>query len=782
MSPAREGSPRRTGAINPTLSANTEGSRVDIEEELSQLLARQGLDRAGIARRLRFLQWSDADAARLNATKGLESAHGLFLQRFYALLEQSPDLAGLIADPETLLRLRRSQHDYYQRLWQGPYDRDYVLDRLRVGWIHQRVGLDTHWYLSAYRMYLDAMLQALLGEHPQLATCTSLLKAVFFDMTLAIDTYNCAQSRALEESEARFARALRGANDGIWEWHVEQDRLYLSERWASMLGLSLESLEQRSVSWFSRVHPDDLPGLQRAIEAHLQGNTAALRHEYRIRNRSGAYIWVLVRAVAELVAPGQHRLAGSQSDISRRHAAVEELRHAARHDPLTGLANRAQLAELLSQALERRQRVGARETALLFIDLDRFKLINDSLGHAAGDEVLVEVARRLSLCLRPGDHLARFGGDEFVALLDDMAVVGDAERIAQRMLDSLRQPLHLHQQTLIISASIGIAPLNEEPGLDPLQAADLALYDAKSAGKAQFVRYSNALQSAAQRRLQLESALGQALSQGAFELYYQPICRLAQGHAYIVGIEALLRWNHEGRVVSPMEFIPALEESGGIVAVGDWVLRQACLQVRAWQRAGQERLSCSVNLSIRQLQRSDFAALVADVLRESGLAAADLILEITESQLMQDTAQILASLRELAELGVRLALDDFGTGFSSLGYLKRFPLHILKLDKSFISGIPEDPESQIISQAIIGLGRNLGLQEVAEGVETAAHLDFLREQGCELTQGYWFSRPRPAAGLERLFDGADCFEGLWCLLDERTNQPPPGPSNPDAAI
>ena len=760
-----------------------EGPCVDIDEELSQLLARLGLDRAEIARRLQFLQWSDADAARLNAAAGpLGPTHALFLERFYEHLKHSRSLAGLIADPDTLLRLRHSQYDYYQRLWQGPYDRDYVLDRLRVGWVHQHIGLDTHWYLGAYRMYLDAMLQALIGEHPQLATYASLLKAVFFDMALAIDIYNCAQSRALEESEARFARALRGANDGIWEWHVEEDRLYLSERWASMLGLSLESLGQSSASWFSRVHPDDLPDLRCAIEAHLQGSTAALRHEYRIRNRAGAYIWVLVRAVAEVVGPGQHRMAGSQSDISRRRAAVEELRHAARHDPLTGLANRAQLAELLSQARERRQRSGARETALLFIDLDRFKLINDSLGHAAGDEVLVEVARRLRNCLRPGDHLARFGGDEFVALLDDMAMVGDAERIAQRMLDSLRQPLHLHQQTLVISASIGIAPLSDEPGLDPLQAADLALYDAKAAGKAQFVRYNDALQSAAQRRLQLESALGQALGRAEFELHYQPICRLAQGHAYIVGVEALLRWNHHGEVISPMEFIPALEESGEIVAVGDWVLRQACHQVRTWQRAGQQRLRCSVNLSIRQLQRSDFAALVAEVLLDSGLAAADLILEITESQLMQDTAQILASLRELAELGVRLALDDFGTGFSSLGYLKRFPLHILKLDKSFISGIPEDPESQIISQAIIGLGRNLGLQVVAEGVETAAHLNFLREQGCELAQGYWFSRPRPAAGLERLFDGADCFEGLWCLLDERTNQPPPGPSNPDAAI
>ena len=740
---------------------------MDIEEELSQLIVRLGLDRKAIASRLRFLQWDRSDAEQLNATaERMESAHALFLQRFYDHLGECQDIAALVADESTLLRLKHSQRCYYQRLWHGPYDRDYVLDRLRIGWIHQRVGVDTHWYLGAYRMYLDVMLQALVGDHPQAATCASLLKAVFFDMALAIDTYNCAQSQALEESESRFARALRGANDGIWEWHVEQDRLYLSERWASMLGLTLDSLGQNSASWFSRVHPDDLPGLRRAIQAHLQGDTASLRHEYRIRNRADAYIWVLVRAVSEAVAPGQHRMAGSQSDIGRRRAAVEELRHAARHDPLTGLANRAQLAELLSQALERRQRSGARETALLFIDLDRFKLINDSLGHAAGDQVLVEVARRLNACLRPGDHLVRFGGDEFVALLDDMAALGDAEQIAQRMLDNLRQPMHLQQQTLVISASIGIAPLNDQPGLDPLQAADLALYGAKAAGKAQFVRYSAELQSAAQRQLHLESALGQALQRGEFELHYQPICQIADEHCRVIGVEALLRWKLGTELVSPMEFIPALEESGEIVAVGDWVLRQACRQVRHWQLAGQTTLRCSVNLSIRQLQRVDFAALVEEILRETGLAATDLILEITESQLMQDTAQILACLRELAALGVRLALDDFGTGFSSLGYLKRFPLHILKLDKSFISAIPEDPESCVISQAIIGLGRNLGLQVVAEGVETHAHLAFLREQGCETAQGYWFSRPRPAAELERLFGDDDCFEGLWCLLAE----------------
>ncbi len=727
---------------------------MDIETDLQQLLERIGLDRQEIARRLDFLHWRDADARRLNsAAAELDQAHAAFIDDFYRELSAVACLQPLLADPNVLGRLKRSQQAYYRRLWHGPYDRAYVLDRLRVGWTHQRVGLDTQWYLGAYRLYLEQMLRQLCADHPQLETFASLLKAVFFDMTLAIDTYSSAQRSALEESQARFDRALRGANDGIWEWNVERDQLYVSERWASMLGLNLASLGHSSASWFSRVHPDDLEGLRRALDAHLSGNSASLRHEYRIRTRNGSYLWVLVRGVAEPDGRGERRLAGSQSDISQRRAALDELRHAARHDPLTGLANRARLAELIGAALQRQSRSGARATALLFIDLDRFKLVNDSLGHAAGDQVLVEVARRLRACLRPGDHLIRFGGDEFVALLDDLASLDDAEPIAQRMLDCLHHPLHLAEQSLVLSASIGIAALDSEGnGPDPLQAADLALYSAKLAGKAQFVRYDATLQARAQRQLRLQSALGQALARGEFPLHYQPICRLGPQGAQIAGVEALLRWQHAGEAVAPLEFIPALEESGEIVAVGAWVLQQACRQVRHWQRNGQPGLRCSVNLSIRQLQRSDFAAQVASALTDSGLAPDDLILEITESQLMQDTVQILACLRELAGLGVRLALDDFGTGFCSLGYLKRFPLHILKLDKSFISGCPQDPESRAISQAIIGLGQNLGLDVVAEGVEHAEQLQFLREHGCQLVQGYWFSPAHSAQALQQLFE------------------------------
>ncbi len=734
-----------------------------MEDELKALLQRVGLRIEHILTRKRFLQWQSTDAQRLNRAVDIDAVHRRFVDKLYEHLGDFGPPAAILNDPAGVARLKHSQLDYYQRLWKGPYDRDYVRDRLLVGLVHQRVGVGLEWYLGAYRLYLSEMLGLLLGDAEQHAVYDSLLKIVFFDMTLAIDTYSAAQRHALEDSEARLARALRGSEDGIWEWDIEHDRLYLSERWTAMLGMPTEP-SYCSRSWFDRVHPDDLPGLREAISAHLKGCSPSLAHEYRIRTRLGEYLWVLVRGVVERCDQGALRMAGSQTDISARKAAEACLRHAARHDALTGLANRLHLDELLREV---QQRSHGRASALLFVDLDRFKLINDSLGHGAGDLVLVEVARRLAHCLRPGDHLARFGGDEFVALLGDLACEADAERVAQRMLDALRQPLQLGERTLSVSASIGIAPLYRDgQALDALQAADLALYRAKGAGKNQFALYCESLHSTAARQLELESALAQALTRNEFILHFQPICRIDRGRPYLAGVEALLRWHYNDTLVAPNEFIPVLEESGAIVPIGEWVLREACRQVRYWQQAGQAQLYCTVNLSIRQLQEPGFAALLTQVLRETGLPPSSLVLEITETLLMQDSELMLSSLHEIAALGVRLALDDFGTGYCSLGYLKRFPLDILKVDRSFIAAAPEDSDSVAISRAIIGLGHSLGLAVIAEGVERPEQLQFLIAEGCQNAQGYWFSRPRPADELQRLFSDEDRFEELWSLLPQ----------------
>ncbi|MHA6236728.1 EAL domain-containing protein [Pseudomonas fluorescens group sp. PF-69] len=736
-----------------------------VTKDLEELLRRIRLDHEEVVERFRFLDWSAEDAERLGAAaQHMAPAQQAFVDHLYRHLANFSTPSALLRAPEVTARLKLSQVEYYQCLWGGPYDDTYVNGRLRIGVIHQQVGLELKWYLGSYRLYLDDMLKSVFGDSQNATLYSSLLKAVFFDMTLAIDTYSAAQHKALEDSEARFARALRGANDGIWDWHVDQDRLYVSERWASMLDLSRDSIGESSASWFGRVHPDDLPEFRQAIDAHIQGQTPSLHHEYRIRQNNGGYIWVLVRGVAEVTTAGQLRMAGSQSDISARKDAEQRLNHAAHHDPLTGLANRLRLDEQMQKTFMTRRKGGAHE-ALLFIDLDRFKLINDSLGHNVGDRVLVEVAQRLRDALRPSDQLFRFGGDEFIVLLHELSCERDAEQISQRILDNLHQPLHMDGRVLVVSASIGIAPLHDHgKALDVLQAADLALYRAKSAGKARFAHYSEALQDTAQHHLELESALGQALQHNEFELHYQPIYRLEQGAPLMSGVEALVRWRHGERLISPLEFIPALEESGEIIRVGEWVLRQACQQTRLWQLAGHGHLRCSVNISSLQLQQADFILRVIDILRESGLPPASLILEITESQLMHDDLDTLACLNELASLGVLLALDDFGTGYSSLGYLTRFPLHILKLDKSFIGGIPSDNKQSSISQAIIGLGRSLGLEVVAEGIESPAQLDFVVSEGCHYAQGYWFSRPRPAAQMQRLFSGEDCFEGLGCPL------------------
>ena len=736
-----------------------------VTKDLEELLRRIRLDHEEVVERFRFLDWSAEDAERLGAAaQHMAPAQQAFVDHLYRHLTNFSTPSALLRAPEVTARLKHSQVEYYQCLWGGPYDDTYVNGRLRIGVIHQQVGLELKWYLGSYRLYLDDMLKSVFGDSQNATLYSSLLKAVFFDMTLAIDTYSAAQHKALEDSEARFARALRGANDGIWDWHVDQDRLYVSERWASMLDLNRDSIGESSASWFGRVHPDDLPDFRQAIDAHIKGQTSSVHHEYRIRQKNGGYIWVLVRGVAEVTTAGQLRMAGSQSDISARKDAEQQLNHAAHHDPLTGLANRMRLDEQMQKTFMKQRKGGAHE-ALLFIDLDRFKLINDSLGHNVGDRVLVEVAQRLRDALRPSDQLFRFGGDEFIVLLHELSCERDAEQISQRILDNLHQPLHMDGRVLVVSASIGIAPLHDHgKALDVLQAADLALYRAKSAGKARFAHYSEALQDTAQHHLELESALGQALQHNEFELHYQPIYRLEQGTPLMSGVEALVRWRHGERLISPLEFIPALEESGEIIRVGEWVLRQACQQTRLWQLAGHGHLRCSVNISSLQLQQADFILRVIDILRESGLPPASLILVITESQLMHDDLDTLACLNELASLGVLLALDDFGTGYSSLGYLTRFPLHILKLDKSFIGGIPYDNKQSSISQAIIGLGRSLGLEVVAEGIESPAQLDFVVDEGCHYAQGYWFSRPRPAAQMQRLFSGEDCFEGLGCPL------------------
>ena len=713
--------------------------------------------------RLSFLDWSSEDTRRLQTLpESLKEEADVFVDELYRRLVRYPELAAVLGNQATVQRLKSSQRGYYQRLFAGEVDAGYVEERWRIGQVHERVGVDLKWYLGGYRLFLASMLDAFATQTATGSEADqglrdayqSLLKVVFFDIALAAEAYVGAQHAALRASKHRYMHAMRGANDGLWDWDLEQDSLYISERWAAMLGLQLNEVGSRMQDWQARIHPDDLFAFRAALKAHTEGEAEFFVHEYRIRHRDGRFIWVLTRGVLEVSAAGTRRMAGSQTDISNQRHIQAQLEYAAMHDPLTGLINRNQLDNIAGQVSRELSRPGSRHAALLFIDLDRFKLINDSLGHAVGDRVLVQIARRLQRCLRSGDALARFGGDEFVMVLRDLADMSDADMVAQRVLMALKEPLCCGEHTLVVNASIGLAPIEPEQSLDEaMRAADIALYQAKANGKGRVQQFSNIMLDQAHERMQMESSVLQALQRNEFEVYYQPIHRLSpDGSQQAVGVEALLRWRQGSRMVSPAAFIPVLEESGEIVAVGYWVLQQACRQLRDWQLAGEDDLTCSVNLSGIQLERQDFAQQVQRILDETGLSPSSLILEITESLLIDQSGSTLANLRELAQLGIRIALDDFGTGYCSLGYLNRFPLHVLKLDRSFLVEADQCNKQRAICQAIIQLAHTLEMDVIAEGIETQEQVDFLHQENCFLGQGFFLGYPMPAIELQQHID------------------------------
>ncbi|QJD60966.1 EAL domain-containing protein [Pseudomonas sp. gcc21] len=727
----------------------------DLKKRLKGMQNHLGLNAEDIRTRLRLLLMDDQSIKELaEHLPELEALHVQCIDALHDHLLQFPHAAGLLNRPDMLVRLKEQQKHYYQQMLRGPYDMQYVRLRLLVGITHESVGLGQNVSLASYHFYLDFMHAQLRKRWPgqlelvhRLYSC--LLKVVFFDMTLAVDTYSAASQLALEESQTRYARAMHGTNDGIWEWRVADDLLEVSERWLEVLGLDAADAPVNLVEWLDMLPQSQRSGFKASVMAHLEGYRPELKIECQLRHAQGEYRWVLVRGELTEDVHGDRLLSGSLTDIHIRKTAEQELAHASLHDPLTKLPNRERMNQLLLQALQRQAKPGARHAAVLFIDLDRFKLINDSLGHQVGDQVLIHVAKRIERCLRPGDHLCRFGGDEFVVLLNDMAEPGDAENVAKRIMQGLLSPLLIGERRLTVTASIGLAPLKgHDQEQDALREADLALYRAKTFGKSQLALYSENLQQEVHHRLELESALSEALNREQFELYYQPIVKVEGDSSSVIGVEALLRWWRDGKMIPPDEFIPALEESGQIVEVGAWVLRQACVQVREWHENGHPALRCSVNLSSRQLREENFAATVAAILEETGFPASSLVLEITESLLMQDGPDTLATLRELESLGIRIALDDFGTGFSSLGYLHRYPLHIIKVDKSFISRAPDDERLRAISRAIIGLGRGLSMDVIAEGIETIEQMDFLNTEGCHYIQGYWFSRPLSASMIK----------------------------------
>jgi diguanylate cyclase (GGDEF)-like protein len=441
-------------------------------------------------------------------------------------------------------------------------------------------------------------------------------------------------------------------------------------------------------------------------------------------------------------------------EVRRRQDLEAELQHQAFYDTLTGLPNRALFLDRLGHALARTRRVDE-GLAVLFLDLDDFKLVNDSLGHAAGDELLRGVAQRLTTSLRPGDTAARFGGDEFTVLLEQVADATEAAAIAERLRVALAVPLSVAGRSLVAGVSVGLAGsfVGEDAATASalLQAADLALYQAKAAGKGQLVVFDDSMQRRATARLELVHALRQAVAHEDFVVYYQPQIDTASGQ--LVGVEALVRWQHPERgLVEPVDFIGLAEETGLILPLGLWVLRTACRQAQSWRAQNDGRpLLLSVNLSPMQVRQPDLVAEVAAILAETGLPADALCLEITESVLLEDAEATTRTLQALRALGVHLAIDDFGTGYASLSYLQRFPVETVKIDRSFIAALGESAGGMAIVEAVTALAHQLGLAVVAEGIETAAQSALVEQVGCDQSQGFYVAHPLPAEELVRLF-------------------------------
>ncbi len=572
-------------------------------------------------------------------------------------------------------------------------------------------------------------------------------------LVLADDiTARLQAEEALRRSEERYSLAASAANDGLWDWNVATGEAYLSPRWKEMLGYQEQEIAPSPEEWLCRVHPDDLASLQAQLDGAASGSQS--EHEHRMLHKDGSYLWLLSRWVT-LRSPGGaiERRVGSLSDVTARKAAEDHLRREALFDALTGLPNRTLLLDLLRRALARARRHPDEACGLLFVDVDRFKYVNDSLGHAAGDELLCELARRIERCVRPEDTLARLAGDEFIVLLDSLRDPADATGVAERIQGELGRPFRLGESETFASVSIGIA-ISGGPGQGPedlIRAADTAMYRAKALGRAGHQVFDSQMHAEATTLLNLEHNLRHALERSEFEVHYQPIVELDSSR--VVGFEALVRWCHPtlGRV-GPAQFIPLAEESGMIVAIGEWVLERACTDARSFQREfpTEPPLTLSVNLSARQLVELDLRERVDAVLKRTGFAPESLHLEITESAIMRRPDQVTVVLGQLKDLGIHVSIDDFGTGYSSLSYLHLFPVDFLKIDRSFVNSMHAVSKQRRIVETILLLARNLGVGVIAEGVEDEAQRVGLRDLGCRLGQGYLFSKPVDAAGARRL--------------------------------
>jgi diguanylate cyclase (GGDEF)-like protein/PAS domain S-box-containing protein len=549
---------------------------------------------------------------------------------------------------------------------------------------------------------------------------------------------------ALQSSEEKFGQVLESSLDGFWDWNLLSGEFYLSPRWKEQIGYTDDELMNIFETWESRLHPDEREEVMRKLQAYLNNPWGSWEEEFRLRHKNGDYRWIQARANPTLDAKDKVvRLTGAHTDITERVIAEGQANYLAYHDSLTGLPNRLLFNDRVEHAIARAKRMGKR-LSILFFDLDRFKHINDSLGHPAGDRVLTQVAGRLRKIVREEDTLARLGGDEFAVLIENVEHTQGLSVVAEKLLARFKTPFEEEGHEFYLNASIGISvyPRDGETTATLLKNADAAMYKAKNSGRGSYQFYTEELTDNAYQHFTLENGLRQALINNQFELHYQGKISLQSGR--LVGAEALIRWRHPKMgYIRPDAFIPVAEESGLIREIGEYVLMNACLDAREWCGREIKFGHVAVNLSGVQLQHETFVASVRQTLQETGLDARYLELEVTENCLMRDAEASARYLNDLRQLGLSIAIDDFGTGYSSLAHLTRFPVNKLKIDRSFVNNARQDPHNREISRTIISLGHTLGMQVVAEGIEEVEQLEFLRRAGCDEGQGYFISKPLP---------------------------------------
>lgn len=848
----------------------------NIDEKVNEIVKMLGLDGAELSERKAYLEIAHDDIALLQDLHDFLAAHSSELSdAFYRHLLNYPQLRALLADPATLARLKQAQSDYFLTLTSGIYDLAYARDRLRIGVVHQRIGLDPKWYIGAYRKYIAELIPAIQAHvggdaEDMVRMLDALLKVTCLDMGLALDTYFAAERQEivehreyaeqivnglpaglvavdsrlcvrsinpamkgllsippeadlagielqrlvpceqlleaaaealhggevepatvvihaqgdafrhleiviakarfrkeqfllliaqdvtererakaeLRESEERFRLTFSLAGIGLAHVALNGTLIRVNAKMQDILGYLEDELLQ--LTYRQLTHPEDLGMDRDFVQRVLDNELQSYSREKRYRHKEGHFVWVQISVSTvrtESGAPAYFIVA--VEDISERRKAAEQLERMAKYDMLTQLPNRVLLQDRLLQAISTARRTRTM-LAVFFIDLDRFKDVNDSLGHDAGDMMLEEVSRRLGVQLRQSDTVARLGGDEFVVLLQDVSREDQAATVAQKILASVSAPFTIKGVEFVPTGSIGISmyPRDGQDSQTLLKNADTAMYRAKANGRNNFQFYAKEMNDSILRRLRIESGLRKAIEKHEFRLYYQP--QVDTGNGHITGVEALLRWFSADIVdTNPGEFIAIAEDTGLIVPIGQWVLHEACSQCKRWMDEGLPPVRMTVNVSARQFKQ-DIAGIVARALEQTGCHPSWLVLELTESALMDDPEQAQATLRNLRAMGVRLAIDDFGIGYSSLNYLRRFPIDTLKIDRSFINDIAAGQDGEAIVRAVIALGRAMNMSVIAEGVEKPEQMHFLLGEGCHMMQGYYFEKPSAAGRIEQL--------------------------------